>query len=648
MLLVKMKVKAILPDGSHKEFEAGTTVLEVAQAIGPRLALAALAAKVDGAEADLSYKLQKDSKVEILTFAQPEGKKVFWHSASHVLAQAVVDLYPGSRLGVGPSIEEGFYHDMDIAGGKKLAPEDLAKIEARMNEIVKADVPIIREEHSKEDARTILQARDAYFTVQLLDELPGNTASFYRQGNFVDMCRGPHVPSTGKIKFFKLTEVSGAYWKGDAKNPMLQRVYGIAFPEKKALDEYVSRIEEAKKRDHRKIGSELDLFSVNDTVGAGLILYHPKGAILRGIIEDFEKREHAKRGYDPVVIPHLFKADTWKVSGHYDNYKENMYFTEIEGQEYGIKPMNCPGHIIIYNSRSHSYKDLPVRYFELGTVYRHELSGVLSGLFRVRGFTQDDAHIFCTPEQLKGEIKGVIEFARFMLDTFGLGYEFTLSTRPEKAIGTDDVWERATAALRETMEEMKLPYKIDEGGGAFYGPKIDVKMRDAIGRLWQGPTIQVDFNLPQRFDVNYVGADGKKHRAVMVHRVVLGSMERFLGVLIEHYAGAFPLWLSPVQVMLIPLADAFNGHAKKIEERLLAEGFRVKTDLRVEAVEGKIRDAQLQKIPYMLVIGKREAESGNVSVRKRSGEVTQGVPLEEFVARLSTVRACRRCARRPA
>ncbi|MFA6048514.1 MAG: threonine--tRNA ligase [Candidatus Micrarchaeia archaeon] len=637
-----MKVKAILPDGSHKEFEAGTAILEVAQAIGPRLALAALAAKVDGVEVDLSYKLQKDSKVEIITFAQPEGKKIFWHSASHVLAHAVADLYPGTRLGVGPAIEEGFYHDMDVAGGTKLGPDDLAKIEARMNEIIKADIPIVREEHSKEDARTILQARDAYFTIQLLDELPGQTASFYRQGNFVDMCRGPHVPSTGKIKFFKLTEVSGAYWKGDAKNPMLQRVYGVAFPEKKALDEYVSRIEEAKKRDHRKIGSELDLFSVNDTVGAGLILYHPKGAILRGIIEDFEKKEHAKRGYDPVVIPHLFKSDTWKVSGHYDNYKENMYFTEIEGQEYGIKPMNCPGHIMIYNSRSHSYKELPVRYFELGTVYRHELSGVLSGLFRVRGFTQDDAHIFCTHEQLKGEIKGVIEFARFMLDTFGLGYEFTLSTRPEKAIGTDDVWEHATSALRETLEEMKLPYKIDEGGGAFYGPKIDVKMRDAIGRLWQGPTIQVDFNLPQRFDVNYVGSDGKKHRAVMVHRVVLGSMERFLGVLIEHYAGAFPLWLSPVQIMLIPLADAFNEHAKKIGERLLSEGFRVKTDLRVEAVEGKIRDAQLQKIPYMLVIGKREAESGSVSVRKRSGEVTQGVALDEFVKKLHAESAARK------
>ncbi len=626
-----MEITITLPDGSQKQFPAGSSVLEVAKAIGPRLALAALAAKVDGAEVDLSFKLEKDAKVEIITFASPEGKKVFWHSASHVLAQAVVELFPGTRLGVGPSIEEGFYHDMDLPGGKKLSPEDLAKIELRMREIVAKDVPIVREEHSKEDARKILKERDAYFTLQLLEELPGNVASFYRQGNFVDMCRGPHVSSTGKIKHFKLTEVSGAYWRGDAKNPMLQRVYGIAFPEKKQLDEYVFRIEEAKKRDHRKIGAELELFSVNDTVGAGLILYHPKGAILRGIIEDFEKKEHARRGYEPVVIPHLFKSDTWKVSGHYDYYKENMYFTEIEGQEYGIKPMNCPGHIMIYNSKSHSYKDLPVRFFELGTVYRHELSGVLSGLFRVRGFTQDDAHIFCAPEQLKSEIKSVIEFARFMLDTFGLGYEFTLSTRPEKAIGTDDVWEHATLALRETLHEMNIPFKVDEGGGAFYGPKIDVKMRDAIGRLWQGPTIQVDFNLPERFDVTYVGSDGKKHRAVMVHRVVLGSMERFLGVLIEHFAGAFPTWLSPVQVMLIPLSDAFVGNARELEKRFFGEGLRVKVDVRQEGVEYKIRDAQMQKIPYMLVVGKKEADTGTVSVRKRNGEVRQGIAVQDFL-----------------
>ncbi len=629
-----MEIAVTLPDGSQKKVANGTSVLDVAKSIGPRLASAAIAAKVDGVEVDLAFALEKDAKVEIITFSSDLGKKIFWHTASHVLAQAVADVFPGARFGVGPSIEEGFYHDMDLPGGKKLAPSDLEKIDARMREIIKADLPIVRETLSKEEGRILLQERDAYFTMQLLEELPGTHASFYRQGNFVDMCRGPHVPSTGKIAYFKLIDVSGAYWKGDAKNPMLQRVYGVAFPEKKMLDEYLFRVEEAKKRDHRKIGAELELFSVNDTVGAGLILYHPRGAVLRGLIEDFEKSEHRKRGYDPVVIPHLFKSDTWKTSGHYGYYKENMYFTEIDGQEYGIKPMNCPGHIMIYNSTSHSYKDLPVRFFELGTVYRHELSGVLSGLFRVRGFTQDDAHIFCTPEQLKGEIKKVIEFARFMLDTFELGYEFTLSTRPEKAIGTDEVWEHATLALRETMDELGIKYKIDEGGGAFYGPKIDVKMKDAIGRLWQGPTIQVDFNMPERFDVTYVGHDGKKHRAVMVHRVVLGSLERFMGVLIEHYAGAFPTWLSPVQVMLIPLTDAYVDKCKELEEKFFAEGLRVKIDAKQEGVESKIRDAQMQKIPFMLVIGKKEADSNTVSVRKRSGEVTHGVAVGEFLKKI--------------
>ncbi|MFQ5405611.1 MAG: threonine--tRNA ligase [Candidatus Micrarchaeia archaeon] len=626
-----MKIKVTLPDKTVKEFPKRSTILQVAEGIGPRLAKAALAAKVNGELVDLSFKLEHDAKVEILTFSSEEGKKVFWHSASHTLAQAIIELYPKTRLGVGPAIEEGFYHDVKLPDDKNLSPADLEKIEKKMHEIVKADLPITREELSKEKATELLKEKDAYFTLQLLDELQGEKITVYRQGNFLDLCKGPHVPSTGLIKHFKLTDVAAAYWKADAGNPSLDRVYGVAFPSKKELDAYLHKTQEAKKRDHRKLASQLDLFSVNETAGAGLILYHPKGAILRNIIEDFAKSEHAKRGYEPVATPHLFKSDTWKTSGHYDYYKENMYFTQIEKQEYGIKPMNCPGHMMIYKTKSHSYRELPIRYFELGTVYRHELSGVLSGLFRVRGFTQDDAHIFCTREQLKDEIKKTMEFAQFVLKAFDLGYEVTLSTKPEKAIGSNEVWEHATRALKETLEEMKLSYKIDEKGGAFYGPKIDLKMKDAIGRLWQGPTIQVDFNLPERFDITYLGADGKKHRVVMLHRVVMGSIERFLGVLIEHYAGNFPLWLSPVQVMVMPLTDAFAEKAVRLEKKLVETGIRAKTDLRQEGIEYKIRDAQLQKIPFMIVLGKKEADSNTISVRKRSGEVTGGVKVEDFV-----------------
>ena len=550
------------------------------------------------------------------------------HSAAHIMAEAVQAFFPGARFGIGPAIEDGFYYDFDLS--RPLTPDDLSAIEAKMREIVASNQPFVRQEVDKHAARTMFAAQP--YKLELIEELPDEKLTVYTQGSFTDLCRGPHVATTGEVKAFKLTTIAGAYWRGDEHRPMLQRIYGVAFPSKKELDEHLKRLEEAARRDHRKLGKELDLFSIHEEAGTGLVYWHPKGALIRSIIEDFWRSEHRKRGYDLVFIPHVARSELWQKSGHLDYYKENMFSgLEMEGLTYVVKPMNCPGHILIYKSRMRSYRELPLRWAELGTVYRWERSGVLHGLTRVRGFTQDDAHIFCRPDQLEQEVMGVIEFAIFMLKTFGFqDYAVYLSTRPDKAVGTLEMWEQATATLKSSLERLAVPYTVDPGEGVFYGPKVDIKLKDAIGRYWQGPTIQVDFNLPQRFDVTYTGADGQEHNAVMVHRVVLGSMERFFGCLIEHYAGAFPLWLAPVQVAIIPIADRHVEYAQKLQSILRADSIRADVDVRSERMNMKIRDAQMQKVPCMVIVGDNEVAQQTISVRLRSGENLQGQTIEKL------------------
>ena len=557
------------------------------------------------------------------------------HSAAHVMAEAVQSLFPEAKFGIGPAIEDGFYYDFELP--RALTPEDLVAIEAKMREIITANLPFIREEISKTEALKLFAEQP--YKLELIEELPDKTVTTYRQGAFVDLCRGPHVNLTGYIKAFKLTGIAGAYWRGDEKRPMLQRIYGVAFDTQTELDDYLARLAEAAKRDHRKLGKELDLFSLHEEAGPGLVHWHPRGALLRQIIEDFWKAEHRKRGYDIVYTPHIAKLNLWKTSGHWDFYRENLYSPmDIEGQEYIIKPMNCLGHIMIYQTQLRSYRNLPLRYAELGTVYRYERSGVLHGLARVRGFTQDDAHIFCRPDQLEAEVTEVVQLARFMMTTFGFyDYELLLSTRPEKYAGTIQIWEDATEALRRVLERLELEYMVDPGEGVFYGPKIDVKLRDALGRLWQGPTIQVDFNLPQRFDVNYIGDDGLEHQVVMVHRTVLGSMERFIACLIEHYAGAFPVWLSPVQVVVIPIADRHLGYAQQVASELRDCGVRVQVDDRSERMNLKIRQAQLEKVPYMFIVGDKEMDATEVSLRLRNGEDLGSVSISQFADRVKPI-----------
>jgi threonyl-tRNA synthetase len=552
------------------------------------------------------------------------------HSTAHVMAQAVQELYPGTKLSIGPSIEEGFYYDFDYAG--TFSPDDFPKIEARMQEIIAQDAPFVREEVSKEEAIRFFTERGEPYKVELLEAIADEPVTLYRHDKFVDLCRGPHLPSTGGIKAFKLLSVAGAYWRGDERNKMLQRIYGTAFPTQKELDTYVTLIEEAKRRDHRRLGQELDLFSIHEEAGAGLVIYHPKGALLRSILEDFERREHLTRGYQLVRGPQILKLDLWKRSGHFDNYKENMYFTEVEGQEYALKPMNCLAHMLIYKSGQRSYRDLPLRYFELGTVHRHERSGVLHGLLRVREFTQDDAHILCRPDQLLDEITRILTFVKDVMAIFAFDYELELSTRPEKSIGSDNDWEIATKALMDALTAEGLNYEINEGDGAFYGPKIDIKLKDALGRRFQCATIQCDFTLPERFDLNYIGADGEKHRPVMLHRVILGSMERFIGILIEHYGGAFPLWLAPVQATILTVTDRTIPYGEEVYRQLFEEGMRVERDFRNEKLGHKIREAQLQKIPYMLVIGDKEQETKTIAPRKRDGTDLKGMAIEKFLA----------------
>lgn len=561
----------------------------------------------------------------------PEKLETMRHSAAHAMAEAVISLFPEARLGIGPSIADGFYYDFDLP--RPLTPDDLPKIEGKMREILAAGLPFTREEIDRNKARQIFASQP--YKLELIEEVPDDqTLSIYRQGTFIDLCRGPHLSTTGEIGPFKLLKIAGAYWRGDEHRPMLQRIYGTAFESQEALDDYLHKLEEAEKRDHRKLGRELDLFSIHEEVGPGLVLWHPKGAMVRKIIEDFWREEHLKQGYDIVYTPHISKVGLWKTSGHWEMYRESLYSPmDVDGQDYIVKPMNCNGHILMYKTKLRSYRDLPMRWAELGTVYRYERSGVLHGLARVRGFTQDDAHIFCRPEQVEEEVIAVLELARFMLTTFGFkDYEILLSTRPEKYAGTIDVWDQATAMLDKALRRLELPYQIDPGEGVFYGPKIDIKLQDALGRAWQGPTIQVDFNLPERFDVTYVAEDGQPHQVAMIHRTVLGSMERFMACLIEHYAGAFPVWLAPVQAVIIPIADRHLDYARQVETELKAEGLRVQIDARSERMNSKIREAQLQKVPYMLVVGDREVESSTVSIRLRNGEDIGRQPLPEFKA----------------
>ncbi len=624
-----MQVK--VTNGEVREYPSGVKAETVAQDLG----LEAVAAQVAGQIVDLNYPLEEGAEVKILTFADLEGKKVFWHSTSHIMAQAVKELFPEVKLGIGPAIDRGFYYD--FGGRAPFSEEELGQIERKMHEIVQADYPFQREVVSKEEALRVFQGDD--FKIQLIKEIEDEKVSLYRQGGFVDLCRGPHLPSTGLVKAFKLLSVAGAYWKGDEKNPVMQRIYGISFPAGEDLERYLQNLAEAKRRDHRRLGRELDLFSINEEVGAGLVYWHPKGAVIRSIIEDFWRAEHIKRGYQLVYIPHIAKAHLWRTSGHYDFYRENMYFLQVEGEEYVLKPMNCPGHILIYKSKKRSYRDLPIRYAELGTVYRAERSGVLHGMLRVRGFTQDDAHIFCRPDQLEEEILGVIDLAQFMLETFGYrDYKIDLSVRDpqhkEKYAGGDEDWERAEESLVSALQERGLTYCRVEGEAVFYGPKIDIKLLDALGRTWQGSTIQFDFNLPQRFGVNYTDRDNSEKKVIMIHRALLGAMERFIGGLIEFYGGAFPPWLAPVQVVVMPITDSERDYGEQILKRLRGEGIRAELDERNEKIGHKIREAELQKVPYMLILGKREVQGGKVAVRQRKkGDLGQ-FDLSSFLGRL--------------
>ena len=615
----------VLPDGSVKELEEGATVADVAASIGAGLARAALAGIVNDTPVDLDAVVSDGDSVAIVTAKSDEGLGLMRHSTAHLLAAALTDMYPGVKFGVGPAIENGFYYDIELPEGVTVSPDDFAAIEARMAEIAKSGAAIVRREVSRDEAREIFA--DQPLKLELIDELPEDeTISIYQLGDFTDLCRGPHVPDTGKLGAYKLTKVAGAYWKGDSDNEMLTRIYGTAFFSKKELEEYLHNLEEAEKRDHRKLGRELGIYMMEPMAGVGLPLYLPKGARVIRTLQEWLRRDLYTRGYEEVITPHIYNADVWKTSGHYGFYHENMYFFQInEGtdeeprySEYGVKPMNCPGHVIIYKNELHSYRDLPLRYFEFGTVYRHEMSGVVHGLLRARGFTQDDAHIFCTKDQVVDEVVAILELVDYIMGTFGFTYEAEISTRPDKSIGTDDMWEHATESLKEACARRGLAYDINEGDGAFYGPKIDIKVKDAIGRTWQCSTVQIDFNMPMRFGLTYRTEDNTEETPWMLHRAIFGSIERFLGILIEHYAGALPLWLAPVQVAVIPIADRHKEAAAEFAGELKAVGGRVEVMDQNEPMKVKIAKAQSQKIPYMIVMGDKEVEEKLVSVRERS------------------------------
>ncbi len=629
------EIQLRLPDGQDKKYASGITGQEVAEKIGSRLAKDALAIKIDGHLQDLNIAIESNAEISIVTFDAPEGREVYWHSTSHLLAHAVKQLFPQAKLAIGPAIEEGFYYDFDI--DRPFTPEDIVKIEKKMAELVKKSEKITKKNVSRAEALAFFNNKGESYKAELISELPDDTMTIYEQGDFADLCRGPHVSSTSKIKAFKLLSIAGAYWRGNEKNKMLQRIYGISFPTKDAIDAYVARLEEIKRRDHRKLGRDLDLFSMSDEVGRGLVLWHPRGALIRNTIENFWRDEHQKNGYDFVYSPHVGRANLWETSGHLDFYRENMYSSmDVEGQEYYVKPMNCPFHIMIYKNKLRSYRDLPLRYAELGTVYRFERSGVLHGLLRVRGFTQDDAHIFVAPEEMEEEVVRVIRFVVTMLRTFGFDdFKAYIATRPEKSVGDQTMWDRSTQALKVAAKKANLGYEMDDGGGAFYGPKIDIKIKDALGRFWQCSTVQFDFNLPERFDMSFIGEDSKAHRPYVVHRALLGSLERFFGMLIEHYAGAFPLWLAPVQVKVICITDKQFNYAKGIREQLLAVGIRVELDARSEKIGFKIREAAMEKVPYVLVVGDKEVQQNMVAVRERGGKDLGVMALDEFI-RLTT------------
>ncbi|KXK01947.1 MAG: threonyl-tRNA synthetase [Nitrospira sp. OLB3] len=628
-------IQITLPDGTRKQVPTGCTVRDALVAPEGRLDAKVFAAKVNGEPVDLSRPLSGDATLEPLTFDSAEGREVYRHSSTHIMAQAVKEVFPTAQLTIGPALEDGFYYD--FAFDRPFTPEDLEKIETKAREIMKRGLVVTRSELSKQDAITFFKERGEHYKVELIQGFDEQAPiSLYRQGDFVDLCRGPHLPTTGHVGAFKLLSTGGAYWRGDERNPMLQRVYGTSFPTQKELDAHLAKLEEIKRRDHRKIGKELDLITIQDDIGPGLVLWHPKGSLIRLLIENFWREQHLKDGYELVYSPHVARLDLWKTSGHVDYYRENMFAAmKVEGSEYQLKPMNCPFHIMIYKSHLRSYRDLPIRYGELGTVYRYERTGVLHGLLRVRGFTQDDAHLFCRPDQIEAEVSRVLDFTFFILRTFGFTeFEVYLSTRPEKSVGSDENWALATAALESALKGRQVAYQLDPGEGVFYGPKIDIKIKDVLGRSWQCSTVQVDFNNPERFKLAYTGEDGKHHQPIMIHRALMGSIERFFGILIEHYAGAFPTWLAPVQAVVLTITDKQQEFAARVVSELKGQGFRVEADLRNEKIGFKIREAEKNKIPYMLVVGDKEVQSGTVAVRGRSGANHGSMPVEALVALL--------------
>ena len=632
-----MSLRITLPDASVKEYSAPITPLKVAEEISPRLADAAVAAEVNGKLVDLNSEITSDASLVLHTFSTDTGKEIYWHSTAHLMAQAVKQLFPNVKVTIGPAIEQGFYYDFDR--DEPFTDEELVQIENRMKELTSQNLPYSRKELTKQEAIDIFSKMGEDYKLELLDAIPdGEIISTYTQGDFIDLCRGPHLNNTGKIKAFKLLKTSGAYWRGDEHNKMLKRIYGISFTTNKEMTEYLNLLEEAKKRDHRKLGKDLDLFSINDEVGPGLVLWHPNGAMMRHLIEEYWKQAHLKHGYKFVYTPHIGRAHLWQTSGHLGYYNENMYAPmDIDGQEYYLKPMNCPFHIAIYKSSLRSYRELPLRLAELGTVYRYERSGVLHGLMRVRGFTQDDAHIICTPEQLNEEVEKLLVFSLEVLKHFGFEqFQIYLSTMPDNPVGEKQDWDMATASLRSSLDKLKIEYDVDEGGGAFYGPKIDIKIKDALNRAWQCTTIQFDFNEPARFNMEYIGADNQPHRPFMIHRAVFGSIERFFGTLLEYYAGNMPLWLSPVQVKVLPITDAQIVYARQTTDMFLAHGIRAEHDLRSEKIGYKIRDAELHKIPFMCIVGQKEVDSSQVTLRRHTVGDLGAMNLNDAIAKIKS------------
>ena len=630
-------IKIRLQGKDERNYEKGIVALDVAKDISEGLARSVVGVKIDGKVCDLMTPLTDDCDIEFLKFADKDGKMVFWHTSTHIMAQAVKRLYPNAKLGTGPALDNGFYYDIDLE--EKLTVEDLEKIEKEMKNIVSESLDIVRKEVSRNEAIEIMKNRNENYKVEIINGLPEDaTISLYQQGEFIDLCAGPHLPNTKYVKAFKLTSIAGAYWRADANNKQLQRLYGVSFEKKKELDEYLKLLEEAKLRDHRKLGKELDLFSMHEE-GPGFPFFHPKGMVLRNTLEKFWREEHEKAGYDEIKTPIILNEALWHQSGHWDHYKENMYFTKIDDEDYAIKPMNCPGSILTYKTHLFSYRDLPLRWAEMGQVHRHELSGALHGLMRVRTFTQDDAHLYVLPSQVKDELIGVIELADYVYNIFNFKYHVELSTRPENSMGTQEQWDIATNGLIAALEEKNIKYIVNEGDGAFYGPKIDFHLQDAIGRTWQCGTIQLDFQMPERFDIHYIDSNNEKQRPVMLHRTVFGSIERFIGILIEHFAGKFPLWLSPVQVKILPISDKYVDYAYEVQKELKNLGIRVNVDARAEKIGFKIREAQLEKVPYMLVIGEKEVENNTIAVRSRDlgdlGSMKKEEVIEKFVKEIA-------------